>query len=288
MPDCPEAPQVEHLPVIRIAAMADVHFGADAVGTLRPHLTHLAERADLLLIAGDLTRVGDPAEAVLLLAELRDVGVPIVTVLVTTTSTPARSSGSSRRSPPRVSTCSRGMASRSMSMARASGSPASKGSAAASWAPAPVISANRRCGPSSPTRRSARRDWRRRCAGWHATGVSHYLHHAPVPDTLCGERLELYPFLSAATFSRKQSTALGPTSRCTAMLMPGASAASPPAACPSAMLRSRYCVAPTRSTASTALTTACRSTSCRHRRNWLDGDTSLTQATADERTARHS
>jgi Icc-related predicted phosphoesterase len=67
--------------VIRIAAMADVHFGADAVGTLRPHLTHLAERADLLLIAGDLTRVGDPAEAALLCEELCEARVPIVTVL---------------------------------------------------------------------------------------------------------------------------------------------------------------------------------------------------------------
>jgi Icc-related predicted phosphoesterase len=67
--------------VIRIAAMADVHFGTNAVGTLRPHLRHLAEQADLLLIAGDLTRVGDPAEARLLLDELRELPVPIVTVL---------------------------------------------------------------------------------------------------------------------------------------------------------------------------------------------------------------
>src|SRR5215204_2618515 len=61
--------------------MGDVHFGADAVGTLRPHLIHLAEQADLLLIAGDLTRVGDPAEAVILVDELRDVHVPVVAVL---------------------------------------------------------------------------------------------------------------------------------------------------------------------------------------------------------------
>ena len=67
--------------MIRIAAMADVHFGADAVGTLRPHVAHLSERADLLLIAGDLTRIGDPAEAALLLDELREVRVPIVSVL---------------------------------------------------------------------------------------------------------------------------------------------------------------------------------------------------------------
>ncbi|MDP9354514.1 MAG: metallophosphoesterase [Chloroflexota bacterium] len=67
--------------MIRIAAMADVHFGADALGSLRPHLTHLAERVQLLLVAGDLTRVGDPTEAMLLLNELREVQVPIVAVL---------------------------------------------------------------------------------------------------------------------------------------------------------------------------------------------------------------
>ena len=67
--------------MIRVAAMADVHFGAGAAGTLGPHLAHLGERADLLLLAGDLTRVGDPAEAALLLDELRMVPVPIVAVL---------------------------------------------------------------------------------------------------------------------------------------------------------------------------------------------------------------
>jgi Icc-related predicted phosphoesterase len=67
--------------VIRIAAMADVHIGADAIGTLRPHLAHLQERADLLLFAGDLTRVGDPVEAMMLLEELREVRMPIVAVL---------------------------------------------------------------------------------------------------------------------------------------------------------------------------------------------------------------
>jgi Icc-related predicted phosphoesterase len=67
--------------MIRVAAMADVHFGADAVGTLRPHLAHLQDQADLLLIAGDLTRVGDPVEAALFLDELEDVRVPVLAVL---------------------------------------------------------------------------------------------------------------------------------------------------------------------------------------------------------------
>ncbi|HVL81588.1 MAG TPA: metallophosphoesterase, partial [Actinomycetota bacterium] len=67
--------------MIRIAAVADIHFGTDAVGTLRPHLERLPEVADALLIGGDLTRVGHPDEAAALCRELDGVGVPVVAVL---------------------------------------------------------------------------------------------------------------------------------------------------------------------------------------------------------------
>ena len=67
--------------MIRIAAVGDVHFGADSAGTFRPDLEHLAERADLFLLAGDLTTCGDPAEAEVLTQELAGLGVPILAVL---------------------------------------------------------------------------------------------------------------------------------------------------------------------------------------------------------------
>ena len=67
--------------MIRIAAFGDCHFAADAAGPLRRELTHLADRADVLLLAGDLTRVGLPEEAEALAIELADVVVPIVAVL---------------------------------------------------------------------------------------------------------------------------------------------------------------------------------------------------------------
>lgn len=67
--------------MIRLAAVGDVHVGLDSAGRLRPHLTHLAERADLFLLAGDLTRHGDPAEAEVLAEELDGVEVPVVAVL---------------------------------------------------------------------------------------------------------------------------------------------------------------------------------------------------------------
>jgi Icc-related predicted phosphoesterase len=58
-----------------------VHFGTDSAGTFRPHLQHLAERADALLLTGDLTRHGEPDEAAVLAEELTGLPVPVVAVL---------------------------------------------------------------------------------------------------------------------------------------------------------------------------------------------------------------
>lgn len=67
--------------MIRIAAVGDLHFGADLRGALRPHVESLSDRADMLLLAGDLTRVGDPDEAASLAEELHDPPIPVVAVL---------------------------------------------------------------------------------------------------------------------------------------------------------------------------------------------------------------
>jgi len=67
--------------LIHVAAVGDVHFGVDSAGTLRPELSHLAEVASVLLLAGDLTRVGAREEARILAAELDGIPVPMVAVL---------------------------------------------------------------------------------------------------------------------------------------------------------------------------------------------------------------
>jgi Icc-related predicted phosphoesterase len=67
--------------MIRVAAVGDIHFGADSAGTLRPHLTDIADHADVYLLAGDLTRIGDPDEAAVLARELDGLAVPVVAVL---------------------------------------------------------------------------------------------------------------------------------------------------------------------------------------------------------------
>ncbi|MFD4407069.1 metallophosphoesterase [Nocardia sp. NPDC058499] len=66
---------------MRIAAVGDVHLGTDSRGLLRPALRELPALADVLLLAGDLTKHGTPAEAEVVAREFAEVGVPVVAVL---------------------------------------------------------------------------------------------------------------------------------------------------------------------------------------------------------------
>ncbi len=65
---------------VRIAAVGDVHVGVDS-GRVLGDPGVLAAEADLLLIAGDLTRRGTPAEAAVLARELAESPVPVIAVL---------------------------------------------------------------------------------------------------------------------------------------------------------------------------------------------------------------
>ncbi|MEU1604973.1 metallophosphoesterase [Micromonospora matsumotoense] len=67
--------------MIRIAAVGDVHLDADVLGRFRPALEELPDCADVLLLAGDLTRHGTEAEARCVAQEFGGLGVPVITVL---------------------------------------------------------------------------------------------------------------------------------------------------------------------------------------------------------------
>jgi Icc-related predicted phosphoesterase len=67
--------------MIRVAAVGDVHMDEDVVGRFRPALERLPEQADVLLLAGDLTRHGTESEARCVAAEFGGLGVPVVAVL---------------------------------------------------------------------------------------------------------------------------------------------------------------------------------------------------------------
>ncbi|MDG4767383.1 metallophosphoesterase [Solwaraspora sp. WMMD406] len=67
--------------MIRIAAVGDVHMDTDVLGRFRPALAQLADQADVLLLAGDLTRHGTEAEARCVAKEFGGLPVPVVAVL---------------------------------------------------------------------------------------------------------------------------------------------------------------------------------------------------------------
>lgn len=67
--------------MIRIAAVGDVHLGEDARGRMRPALEQLRDCADVLLLAGDLTRHGTLSEARVVADEFGNLPLPVVAVL---------------------------------------------------------------------------------------------------------------------------------------------------------------------------------------------------------------
>ncbi|HET7464360.1 MAG TPA: metallophosphoesterase [Longimicrobium sp.] len=67
--------------VVRVAAVGDFHCGEEDVGRYREAFARVNDEADVLLLAGDLTRRGTPAEFRVVANELADVRIPILTVL---------------------------------------------------------------------------------------------------------------------------------------------------------------------------------------------------------------
>ncbi|MET9604835.1 metallophosphoesterase [Streptomyces sp. NPDC006512] len=67
--------------MIRVAAVGDVHLGPGSAGFLRPAFDTLGDCADLLLLAGDLTRHGTREEARVVAGEVAGLAVPVVAVL---------------------------------------------------------------------------------------------------------------------------------------------------------------------------------------------------------------
>jgi Icc-related predicted phosphoesterase len=66
---------------VRIAAVGDFHCGKEDAGAYRELFAEANEQADILVLAGDLTRRGMVAEFTVVVGELADVKIPIVAVL---------------------------------------------------------------------------------------------------------------------------------------------------------------------------------------------------------------
>lgn len=67
--------------MIRIAAAGDIHFDRQSHNRLGQHMNDLSERADLFLLAGDLTQTGHPEEMRVVANDLKNSPIPVVAVL---------------------------------------------------------------------------------------------------------------------------------------------------------------------------------------------------------------
>lgn len=66
--------------MIRIAAVGDVHYDRRSAGRIRKYMNGLEKSADVLLLAGDLTHLGIPEEMSALADDLAESPVPVVAV----------------------------------------------------------------------------------------------------------------------------------------------------------------------------------------------------------------
>jgi Icc-related predicted phosphoesterase len=68
-------------PVVRVAALADLHCTKTSQGAFQSLFTSISQAADVVLLAGDLTDYGLPEEAAVLAKELTVLRMPIAAVL---------------------------------------------------------------------------------------------------------------------------------------------------------------------------------------------------------------
>ncbi|MFG2819678.1 metallophosphoesterase [Kitasatospora sp. NPDC048365] len=184
---------------VRVAAVGDIHLAPDAAGRYRGAFQALGGQADVLLLAGDLTRHGSAEEARTVAAEVAGLPVPVLAVLGNHDHQDGR--------PDEVAAILRDEG----------GVGVLEGSAAVlSLAGRRVgVAGTKGFGGGFPGRccsefgeeemKAFVRYSRRLAEGLHEalTGLADcdlriaLTHFSPVPDTLAGEPLEIYPFLGS-------------------------------------------------------------------------------------------
>lgn len=183
--------------MIRVTAAGDVHFGEDSAGTLEPHLAEVAERSDLLVLAGDLTRHGSPGEAAVLAKELGGLPLPVFAVLGNhdyhddreRQITAALEAGGIRVLEGDAEVVTLG--GKRVGVAGIKGFGGGFAGACGSDFGEPEMKSFIRHTKATATRLEAALD------SLDADVRICVLHYSPVEDTLRGERLEIYPFLGS-------------------------------------------------------------------------------------------
>ncbi|MGW4277697.1 metallophosphoesterase family protein [Streptomyces seoulensis] len=196
--------------MIRIAAVGDIHMAPETRGTLRPAFETLPELADVLLLAGDLTRHGTPQEARVVADEIRDLGVPVVAVL-----------GNHDHHDDRPEEVTAVLEEAGAQVLEGRGVVVRCGDARVGVAGTKGFGGGfmGRCAGEfgEPLMKEFVR-YSRRCADGLRTSLEQLAeeecdvrialtHYSPVPETLAGEPLEIYPFLGSYLLAEAVDTA---------------------------------------------------------------------------------
>ncbi|HLI23824.1 MAG TPA: metallophosphoesterase [Acidimicrobiales bacterium] len=183
---------------VRVAAFGDVHVGADSVGRLSSSLADLGESADLLVVAGDLTRCGTVEEAAIFASELGSVNVPKLAVLGNHDYHGDQAAGITAllEGAGVVVLEGRGtvidLHGATVGVAGVKGFGGGFTGASGSDFGEPEMKAFMRHSRAAADALAAALE------GLEADVTIAVTHYSPVPDTLAGERLEIYPFLGSS------------------------------------------------------------------------------------------
>lgn len=188
--------------MIRVAAVGDLHVGSDAVAAWREALAPVSHTADLLLLAGDLTRSGTLEDAAALLEVLAPISIPIAAVLGNHdfhAGHPARIAAQLERAGVAVlegSSARYEIASLAVGVAGSKGFGGGFEGACGSDFGEPEMKAFIRYTQSLADGLEAA------LAGLDCDVRIALLHYSPISDTLQGERLEIFPFLGSHLLGR--------------------------------------------------------------------------------------
>ncbi len=186
--------------VARVAAVGDIHLGPDCRGLLRPSFETLHESADVLLLAGDLTRHGTVEEAEVVADEVRDLGVPVVAVLGNHDYHSERETDVARVLTDAGVTVLEGDSVVLPVAGEKVGIAGTKGFCGGFAGRSAGEFGEREMKEFVRTTRRGADGLRRALTELSADGCGARIaltHFAPVPDTLAGEPVEIYPFLGS-------------------------------------------------------------------------------------------
>ncbi|MFJ3804595.1 metallophosphoesterase [Streptomyces sp. NPDC090088] len=194
----------------RVAVVGDIHMGLDSQGTLRPAFETLPDCADILLLAGDLTRHGTPEEARVVAREIKDLGVPVVAVLGNHDhhdDHPDEVTAILREAGAHVLEGQATVVTHGDLRIGVAGTKGFGGGFVGRCAPEFGEPAMKEFVRYSRHRADGLRAALKELHGYECDARIALTHFAPVPDTLAGEPLEIYPFLGSYLLAEAIDTA---------------------------------------------------------------------------------